>query len=465
MSKQFQVMAPARAYGVLVGVAGMILAIGLALPLTLASRPSIDIVGDRANNGPIDAQGSIDTGGTATVSTADQLPDTSQGVTDTAIKVGVVLLDLTSVEPLGMGVPNFTTEIQQAAFESLFDAVNAEGGVNGRQIEAVYESRDPLATTGPHSDKAICLRFAEDEQVFAVIGFTYEAGSCAAVQHQLPVVTQKAALEQVYEDSHGLLVTTDPSLERTARNWAEVVVESGLAEGHALGMVSVADGGEVQLPAHAAAEELERLGHPLTVMAELDQDGSVPEAIAMIQDMKSEGIDSVMLAVDFAYALRFIALAEDQRYFPQYLTSDLGALARGGLLVNAGKSLDGAIGFSSNTKPAAGEAETPENRACRESYNETTDAPDIPEGEGNAVVVVCAVVDIFLQALAGAGEEPSPRSFVESVEDLGTVDGLPVVLPGVFGPGKTDYSDGLQPVIWSSDCACYEPNGDPIDLR
>lgn len=464
MNKQFHVMAPARAYGVLIAVAGLILAVGLALPLALASRPSDDM-GDRSSTGPIEAPDSIGDGGTETVSTADQLPNTGQGVTDTTIKVGVVLLDLTSVEPLGMGVPNFSTEIQQAAFESLFDAVNAAGGVNGRQIEALYESRDTLATTGPHSDKAICLKLTEDEQVFAVIGFTYAAGTCAALQHQVPVVAQKAALEQVYQDSHGLLVTTDPSLERTARNWATTIVETGLADGHKLGMLSVADGGEVELPANAAADELERLGHPLTVLAELDPEGAVAEAVALIREMKSAGVDSVMLATDFAYALRFIALAEDQRYFPQYLTSDLGALARGGLLVNAGKSLDGAIGFTANTKPAPGDEETPENRACRENYNETTDAPDVPVGEGNAVVVVCAVVDIFLQALAGAGDEPSPRSFVESVEALGTVDGLPVVLPGVFGPGKTDYSDGLQPVLWSSGCSCYEANGEPIDLR
>lgn len=465
MSKQFHVMAPARAYGVLIAVAGLILAVGLGLPLFLASQPSDDLPAGRGSTGPIEATDGVGDGGTDAVSTADQLPDAGQGLTDTTIKVGVVLLDLTSVEPLGMGVPNFTTEIQQAAFEGLFDAVNAEGGVNGRQIEAVYESRDPLATTGAHSDKAICLKFAEDEQVFAVIGFTYEAGTCAALQHQLPVVTQKAALEQVYQDSHGLLVTTDPSLERTARSWAGVIVESGLADGHKLGLLSVADGGEVELPADAAADELERLGRPLDMLAELDQEGSIAEAVAMIQDMKSQNIDAVMLAVDFAYALRFIALAEDQRYYPQYLTSDLGALARGGLLVNAGKSLDGAIGFSSNTKPPVGAEESPENQACRENYNETTDAPDIPAGEGNAVVVACAVVDIFLEALKGAGEEPSPRSFVQSVEALGTVEGLPVVLPGAFGPGKTDYSDGLQPVVWSSKCACYERNGDPIDLR
>ena len=462
-SNQFHVMAPARAYAVLVAVSGLILAIGLALPLALASESVDDAGGNHAATGPVEAPDGIDDGDTGSASTADQLPDSGQGITDTTVKVGVVLLDLSSVEPLGLGLPNFSTEIQQAAFEEVFDRINAEGGIAGRQIEPVFASRDTLASTGPHSDKAICLQLAEDEQVFAVIGFTYDAGTCAATQHQLPVVTQIAALEQVYQDTHHLLVTTDPTLERTARNWAKAIVETGLADDHTLGMVTVADGNDIQLPAQAAQQELEELGHPLAVVGELDPANSIAEIPTLISDMQSEGVDTVMLASDFANALRFIALAEAQHYFPQYLTSDLEALARNGLLANAGKSLDGAIGFTVNAQPVDG-ADPEQNQACIANYNENTDTPDIPAGEPNAVGVVCEVTEIFLRALEGAGEDLSPRTFVQAVEGLGTIDGLPVVISGSFAPGKTDYADALQPVRWSSDCACYTPDGDPIDV-
>jgi ABC-type branched-subunit amino acid transport system substrate-binding protein len=395
----------------------------------------------------------------------DSISDVAQGVTDTTIKVGVVLLDLSSVVPLGLGLPNYEIEIQQAAYQSLFDEINANGGINGRTIEPVYESRDTLATTGPHSDKAICLKLAKDEQVFAVIGMTYAAGECAATQYGLPVVTKNASLEQYYQDSNGLLVTFDPTLERDERDWASVLVKTGVVDDHTVGMVSVADGSTYQLPGQAAAETLEKLGHPLAVVGQLDPANSIADIPALIQKMKSAGVDQVMLASDFANALRFIAIAESQHYFPQYLTSDLGSLSSNGLLANAGDSFDGAIGFSDSNASEL-QNETPQQQECRENYNATTTTKDIPAGVQSPLGVVCSVVDVFAHAATDAGTDLSPRSFIKALQALGTVsDDVSAVLPGAFAPGKSDYSDQLQQVVWSSAAKQYQPVGDPVDVN
>ncbi|GAA5086940.1 ABC-type branched-subunit amino acid transport system substrate-binding protein [Thermocatellispora tengchongensis] len=467
--KHFHVMAPARAYGVLVAVSGLLLAIGLVLPLALASSAPADAGARRGDTGPIE----IDSGSTRTdgapastgTSTAGRITDVAQGVTGTTIKVGVVLLDLSSVASLGLGLPNYEVELQQAAFDSLFDAINAGGGINGRTIEPIYVSRDTIATTGPHSDKAICTRLAKDERVFAVIGFTYEAGTCAALQYQLPVVTRYPALEHVYRDSHGLLATLDPPLEQLQRNWANVLVKAGFVKGRKVGMLTVADGSTYQLSGKAAADTLERLGYPLTVMGELDPANSVSEIPALIQKMKSAGVDSVMLASDFANALRFIALAEAQRYRPQYLTSDLGSLASNGVLANAGQSLDGVIGFTNNAWPRGGAPTTPENQACLDNYHKTTTTKKIPPGEQSAVPLICAITQVFVRAATDAGTDLNPRSFVQALERIGTIDGLPAVLRGTFAPGKTGYSDQLQPVRWSSATKSYSAAGSPVDVR
>ncbi len=465
--KRFHVVAPARAYGVLVAVSGLLLAIGLALPLTLASTAPADAGAGPADTGPITVEsGSVGAaGGSTGTSTADQVPDVAQGVTDSTIKVGVVLLDLSSATSLGLGLPNFEVDLQRAAFDSLFDKVNAEGGINKRKIEPVYASRDTLATTGPHSDKAICTRLAKDERVFAVIGFTYDAGTCVASQHRLPVVTRYPSLEQVYRDTHGLLATLDPPLEQGARNWARVLVKAGLAEGRKIGMLTVADGAIYQLSGKAAAGTLKELGHPLTVMGELNPANSVSEIPALIQKMKSAGVDSVMLASDFANALRFIALADAQRYHPRYLTSDLGSLASNGLLANAGQGLDGAIGFTDNAWSPNGDPATPENKACVEDYNKATKTKDIPAEEQSAIPAICAITSIFVRAATDAGTDLNPRSFVRALEGIGTIDGLPTVLPGAFGPGKTGYSDRLQPLRWSSATKSYSVNGAPVDVK
>ncbi len=464
--KHFRVLAPARAYGVMIAVSGLLLALGLALPLLLASSASSGIGAGHASSGPIKVSGG-NVGPTrkpsaTTTSSLDSIPETAQGITPTTIKVGVVLLDLSSVAPLGLGLPNYEINVQQAAFDSLFDAINAQGGIEGRKIVPVYKSRDTLATTGPHSDKAICIDLAKDQKVFAVIGFSYGAGECAATEYHLPVVTKDASLQQVYQDSHNLLVTLDPALEREERDWADALVKAGMADGHKLGMVTVADGGSTQLPAEAAADELKALGHPLTVLGELDPSNSIAEIPPLIQKMKSAGVDSVMLASDFADALRFIALAESQHYYPKYLTSDLGALASNGLLANAGRSFDDAIGFTDGVNPLAGEVETAQSRTCRENYNKTTATKDIPAGQDSALDTICSIVAVFKQAATAAGKNLNPRSFIGAVEHAGTMNGISVVLPGSFGPGKTDYSDALQPVRWSSAKKAYSADGDPV---
>ncbi|WP_432841398.1 ABC transporter substrate-binding protein [Dactylosporangium sp. CA-092794] len=467
-TSRFQVLAPARAYAVLVAVSGLLLTVGLVLPLALASSAPANVGTGRSNTGPIAVESASASAGPGSGpprrSTADQVTDVAQGVTDTTIKVGVVLLDLSSVDSLGLGLPNYDIQLQQAAFDSLFNAVNASGGINGRMIKPIYASRDTLATTGPHSDKEICIRLAKDEQVFAVIGLTYDAGTCAVLQYHVPVVTRYPALEKVYQDSHGLLATLDPPLEQIERNWATVLVKSGLVKGHKVGMLSVADGSTYQLSGEAAADTLKQRGYPLTVMGELNPANGVPEIQALIQKMKSAGVDSVMLASDFANALRFVALAEAQHYTPQYLTSDLGSLASDGLLANAGQSLDGAIAFTDNAWPAKGALATPENQTCVDNYNKTTTTTDIPPGAQSAVPLVCAITQIFVRAATDAGTRLNPRSFVQALEGIGAIEGLPAVLPGTFAPGKTGYSDQLQPLRWSSATKSYSPDGARVDV-
>ncbi len=175
------------------------------------------------------------------------------------------------------------------------------------------------------------------------------------------------------------------------------------------------------------------------------------------------GVDTVMLGSDYLTALRFIAFAEAQHYFPQYLTSDLGSLESDGLLAQAGKSLDGAIGFSDSATSTSG-GESPQAKACRENYNENTNTENVPAGAQSVLGIICSSFDLFVRAATDAGHDLNPRSFVQAVEAVGAFDKESAVLPGTFGPGKTDYSDELAPVRWSSASKSYSVDGDPVSV-
>jgi ABC-type branched-subunit amino acid transport system substrate-binding protein len=387
----------------------------------------------------------------------------TQGLTDDTIKIGVVMLDLSAVAPLGLGLDNYEVPLQKAAFEAYFKLINNAGGINGRRIVPVYASTDVLATTGPHSDPAICVRMAKDEKVFAVIGYPEKAGPCLAVQHSIPVILNGSKLEQEYRESHNYLIGAVPSIERTGRLWARALVDTGVIEGHHVGLLSVGDGGDSSQGALAAATELADLDHPVTLHSQVSPTNAIADVQVAVQKMKQAGIDQVMLTTSFAEAVQFTTFAQDQKFYPQYLTSGLGALAADGLLRSAPPVLDGAIGFNSGAVPPAGEEETPDVAQCRQEFNDGTDGKDLAAGEENSVTTICGVVDLFVRAATNAGKDLTTQTFVDAVEHLKDFT-FPGLLGGTFGPGKTDFADGLQPVVFSSDCKCYQPSGDPIYL-
>src|SRR5689334_23174066 len=58
----------------------------------------------------------------------------SQGVTDDSIKVGVTFVDTAALVASGL---NYDLGPHEDVYNALFDAINEDGGINGRQIEPV----------------------------------------------------------------------------------------------------------------------------------------------------------------------------------------------------------------------------------------------------------------------------------------------------------------------------------------
>jgi ABC-type branched-subunit amino acid transport system substrate-binding protein len=470
--QRFRIPSPRRAYALVLGVTAAMLAVGLILPLALASSTSAEADFHRDTpTGTIGIQGQSpaadptpsDEPSDSPSSSAPSGPLTASdvGVTADAIKVGVMLLDLSSVEPLGLGLDNFSIDLQKTAFDNYFARINDAGGINGRRVEPVYALRDPLAQSGKKSDAAICIQMSKDEQVFALIGFLYSAGPCAAIQYGVPAVAQQGVPEEQYAESDNYFTSAFPSPERTGRMWAKALVDTGVVDGHTVGLLSYADGLTENLGALAAEQELADLGHPVAMHVQLPTGGSTGDVQVAVQKMKAAGVDDVMIATPFIGVVQFTTFAAGQKYYPQYLVSDLGALAADGLIRGADKSFDGAIGFTSGAMPVGDTGESASEATCREDYNEEADGKDLAAGEESAITPICAAVDMFVAAAQAAGSDLTRASFVDAMQNLGDTE-FPGVLPGSFAPGKTDFSDGLRPIRYSNSCHCYSPAGDPI---
>ena len=397
------------------------------------------------------------------------LTATDQGVTASGIKVGAILLDLSKVTALGLGLDNYDTDTQRRMFDTYFTRINDAGGINGRRITPVYATYDPLSTSGANSGPAICIRMAKDEKVFSVIGFTYTAGSCVAVQYKIPAVSHIGELQAVYQQSGNYMITSQPTQERLGRNWAAFLLDSGLSKGKKVGLLNVKDGGQSELVGNAVASTLSQLGQPVTYRAQLtsDEASASSQLPVEVQRMKAAGVEQVMLPVSFAYAISFMNQAEQQNYFPQYLTSDVFALASNGLIrTGPARSLANVIGVSTqSTVSPEGRTESAVEKDCREYYNRANpSSKQFAFGEEGPYNVICMDVEVLRRGTVPVGANLTRQAFVGAVQKLGP-GSLPLSLGGSFAAGKTDFSDFQRPYRYFTACKCYKVAGPVAKAR
>jgi Periplasmic binding protein len=120
---------------------------------------------------------------TAPAGSAPAATGPAPGVTDDAVRVGVTFVDEEALSASGLELQLGDNE---GAYQALFDQINAEGGINGRQIEPVYAPIDPTSSTPAEE---ACVQLTEDEDVFVVIGFFLaDAVRCPVATHATAVV-------------------------------------------------------------------------------------------------------------------------------------------------------------------------------------------------------------------------------------------------------------------------------------
>ncbi|MDE0699397.1 MAG: ABC transporter substrate-binding protein [Acidimicrobiaceae bacterium] len=88
-----------------------------------------------------------------------------RGVTEDTITVGVAMLNFDLLKEINLSPAGWGD--QQGVWEALIAKLNANGGINGRTVEAVYEYYSPI---DPVDAERVCTALTEDNEVFAVLG-------------------------------------------------------------------------------------------------------------------------------------------------------------------------------------------------------------------------------------------------------------------------------------------------------
>ena len=223
------------------------------------------------------------------------------GVTDTTIKIGIAVSDLDGLRAAGFPLAAaLTTENLAKRITSYFTMWNDEGGINGRMVEPVILTWDPVK---PATQQKVCDDATINYELFAFMnasGMGAKYVECIAAAG-VPTYFSEVAPQSAHDT--GWLMTILPPAEVNANSGIVAAVESGdIAKGAKVGIIT-GNGPEHVAALGAAKSALEANGNAITTVQvnTLQGDTGVmsTEAAAAVNTFKAAGVDNVVVAIQF----------------------------------------------------------------------------------------------------------------------------------------------------------------------
>ena len=149
-----------------------------------------------------------------------------RGVTEDTITVGVSMLNFDLLKELNLSPAGWGD--QQGVWEALIADLNAKGGINGRNVEAVYEFYSPI---DPVDAERVCTALTEDNETFAVLGgfvgpLAGTADPCITGLNETILVGGEINADEL-EQSRAPWYHTEPTVESTTENLIGLLVSTG----------------------------------------------------------------------------------------------------------------------------------------------------------------------------------------------------------------------------------------------
>ncbi|WP_243057086.1 ABC transporter substrate-binding protein [Nocardioides sp. SR21] len=250
------------------------------------------------------------------------------GVSDDSVKVVFVAVDLDAIKEY-TGFNTASVGDQEAQVQALEDWVNDNGGIDGRQLDAVFRLYDAQADS-PAAEEQLCNQITQDDQAFAVVmtgQYQTNARPCYADRQTLVLDASLYAMSTDYLEKYSpyLWTASFPEYDSFVRSYVTVLDDQGFFEGEeGIGVVAA--------DSPVNRDTIENLAVPL-----LKEHGIEPE-IAWVDTtdtgtlfqgleqgaitFRSKGIERVMFLGGSRMASVFATVAGSQDGFkPRYAIS------------------------------------------------------------------------------------------------------------------------------------------------
>ena len=235
--------------------------------------------------------------------------DLGPGVTAKTIKLGVALVDFKEIRKY---TDSIRTEAEQKQIYQLFiDDINKKGGIAGRQIVPIYKYYSPLGTA---QILPLCTSFAQDENVFAVVGtfvdFSGDAQTCIAKQEHRVLMTFNLTQAIIDKSPPGLILTAGNIPERSASILVELLKKEKTLDGKTVAVLG--DTTESNAVKDTIVPALKAAGVKLGTYAILavgttgDTTAAQSQLDSFIEKWKGEHVGAVFLSGNLASTKQFV---------------------------------------------------------------------------------------------------------------------------------------------------------------
>lgn len=340
-----------------------------------------------------------------TTTVLDTIPDSTVGVTDTEVHIGIHVPESRGGIPLGsiLGIQDLLT--------AFWNGVNKSGGINGRTVVAEF------ADDGYDVTKALdACRTLESKNVLFISGTSGADQIVACGQYALGKGIPYLSLgvsEAGLTDQAGYRALTN-TYDRQAKLAAEYIVNKLGPASKKTAMVMFNSPNVDQARKNFRAE-LKRLGGVLVSDDLVDKQGNANELAAECLKLKQANAEVVFFLALPTIASTLARSCAEQGYKPQYLMPANSAACGYSDPIYAAE-LSGCLGFAAIK--VAKLSGSPLVQEAHDAWKATFGDRAFPtDGE-----LLWGLFDIYREAIKRAGKELSRRSFLEALDGMNGYD-------------------------------------------
>jgi hypothetical protein len=360
----------------------------------------------------------------------------SQGVTNDTIKIGLSYIDLQALAQ--SGIIRMDNGDYEKVIKTLVDDVNANGGINGRKLEAVPVKYSAIDST---TQLTACTQLTEDEHVFAVLGgLLGDNNLCIVQQHATVLISSGPVDAATRAKAKAPWATEAADAERSVQALVKLMDQNGDLKGHTIGIY--ADSGTKPL-LDLMANALKAAGYPpadtawMNISNGNDLQAATAQDKVIAQRMMQKHVDTVIDVGLFTPAADF----DHEGFHPRIFGLSAGNLGAA-VYTNPFPKFPEVVGLQ-NPNPYF---DDPSYVRCRQIWKratghdvETTQQEDLngKSTSNGALADVCTTLDIFVAAAKAAGKNLNNQTFAQGLASLGNID-VPYAVHGSFGPHKFD---------------------------